>query len=151
MRHVPKSSIGVLIADDSAAICKLIVHLLQMERSVHLVGVAGTLEGALHLAVEYTPDILLLDLHLEELDLRNPQRVRIGLLSCVRHIIGMSTRSDEQERQLAQSYGAAHLIDKFWLSEQLIPSVIGCATTKRPLPPHRQHHHREQQETRFAS
>ena len=151
MRHVPKSSIGVLVADDSTAICKLIVHLLQMERSIHLVGIAGTLEETLHLAAENTPDILLLDLHLDELDFRDPLRVKIGLLSCVRHIIGMSTRSDEQERQLAQSYGAAHLIDKFWLSEQLIPSIIGCAINKRPLPPHRQHYHREQQQTRFAS
>jgi len=148
MRHVPNSSIGVLIADDSAPICKLIAQLLQGVRSLHLVGVAGTLEETLYLAAEYTPDVLLLDLHLDGLLPQDPLRIKIGLLSCVRHVVAMSTRSDEQEQQLARSYGAVRLVDKFWLSEQLVASILGCAFTKRPLSPARHHH---QQLGRFAS
>jgi chemotaxis response regulator CheB len=141
MRYVPKSSIGVLVADDSATICKLIVQLMQKEPSIHIVGVAGTLDETLHLAVECTPDVLLLDLHLDELALHDPLRVKIALLSCVRHIVAMSTRTDEQERQLAQSYGAARVIDKFWLSEQLIASILGCGFGRRPLMPPRPRPH----------
>jgi DNA-binding response OmpR family regulator len=132
MRSVPKSSIGILIADDSAAICKLIVQLLQREPSIHIVGVAATVGEALHLAMEYTPDILLLDLHLDELAAHDPLRLRVGFLSAVRHIVGMSTRTDEQERLLARSYGAVRLVNKFWLSEQLVPSILGCGFLKRP-------------------
>lgn len=149
MRFVPKSSIGILIADDSTTICKLIVQLLQKERSVHLVGVAGTLDDALHLAAEYTPDVLLLDLHLDDLIAHDPLRIKVAFLSCVRHVIAMSTRSDEQERQLAQTYGAARLVDKFWLSEQLVASILGCGFGKRPLMPLRQRSH--QHLSRFAS
>ena len=149
MRYVPRCSIGVLVADDSTTICKLIVQLLRKERSIHIVGVAGTLDETLHLAVEYTPDVLLLDLHLDELAIHDPLRVKIALLSCVRHIIAMSTRTDEQEHQLAQSYGAARVVDKFWLSEQLVSSILGCGFGKRPLMPPR--HRLHQPLSRFAS
>jgi DNA-binding NarL/FixJ family response regulator len=133
MRPISKSSIGVLIADDSTAFCRLIVQMLQRERSVHIVGAAGSVEDALHLAVEYTPDVLLLDLYLDDLADRDPLTVRIGFLSCVRHIIAMSTRTDEEERQFAQLYGATRLLDKFWLSERLVPSILGCGFAKRPM------------------
>lgn len=149
MPSVTKSSIGVLIADDSAPVCKLIVHLLQRQRSTHIVGVAANLEDALHLAVEYTPDVLLLDLHLDDLAGRDPLSVRIGFLSSVRHIIAMSTRSDEEERQFAQVYGAARLIDKFFLSEQLIPTILSCSRPKRPLAPAQSR--RPTPQSRFAS
>jgi len=49
MRPIPKSSIGVSIADDSSAVCKLIAHLLQRESSIHIVGVAELAELALFL------------------------------------------------------------------------------------------------------
>jgi|HubBroStandDraft_6_1064221.scaffolds.fasta_scaffold616812_1 DNA-binding NarL/FixJ family response regulator len=144
MRPIPKPSIGVLIADDSAAVCKLITHLLQRERSTHIVGVAGNLEVALHLAVEYTPDVLLLDLHLDDLVGHDPLSVKIGFLSSVRHIVAMSTRSDDEERQFAQLYGASRLVDKFFLSEQLISTILSCGRPERPLaatPPRRRQHH----------
>ena len=133
MRPIPKSSIGVLIADDSAAFCRLIATLLQAERSIHIVGIAGNLEDALHFAVEYTPDVLLLDLHLEDLAGHDPLVVKLGFLSCTRHIVAMSTRTDDEERQFAQLYGAARLVDKFVLSEQLIPSIRSCGQPKRLL------------------
>ncbi|HEX3120354.1 MAG TPA: response regulator [Candidatus Acidoferrum sp.] len=133
MRPVSKSSIGVLIADDSAAFCRLIATLLQSESSTHIVGIAGNLDDALHFAVEYTPDVLLLDLHLDDLAGHDSLSVKIGFLSCMRNIIAMSTRTDEEERQFAQLYGASHLIDKFFLSEQLIPTIRSCGQRKRPL------------------
>jgi two-component system, NarL family, response regulator DegU len=133
MRPISKSSIGVLIADDSPGFCRVIATLLQNERSTHIVGVVGNMEDALHLAVEYTPDVLLLDLHLEDLGGRDPLSVKIGFLSCVRHIVAMSTRCDEEELQFSQLYGAARLVDKFFLSEQLIPSLRSCGQPKRPL------------------
>jgi two-component system, NarL family, response regulator DegU len=150
MRFVPKSSIGVLIADDSAAFCRLIATMLQAERSAHIVGVAGNLEDALHLAVEYTPDVLLLDLHLDDLAGHDPQSVKIGFLSCVRNIIAMSTRTDDEESQFSQLYGASRLIDKFFLSEQLIPSIRSCGPPKRPLAL-RQSRRQAPPLTRFAS
>jgi DNA-binding NarL/FixJ family response regulator len=135
MRPIPKSSIGILIADDSVAICRLIAQLLRRERSIHIVGVAGTAEGALHLAAECSPDILLLDLHLDELPARDPISVRVGFLSCVRHIIALSTRTDEREHQLARNYGATRIINKFWLSEELVPSILSCGSSTRSIKP----------------
>jgi hypothetical protein len=43
----------------------------------------------------------------------------------------MSTRSDDEERQLAQSYGATALVDKFFLSERLAGSILGCGSRKQ--------------------
>src|ERR1700760_708549 len=97
MSSGPNSTIGLLVADDSSAICRLIVQLLSSERSIHFVGIASTLEDTLHLAAASPPDVLLLDLHLDDLLPQNPLAVKIGLLSCVRHIVAMSTRCDEQE------------------------------------------------------
>jgi DNA-binding response OmpR family regulator len=150
MRPISKSSIGVLIADDSAAFCRLIATMLQSESSTHIVAIAGNLDDALHFGVEYTPDVLLLDLHLDDLAGHDPLSVKIAFLSCVRNIIAMSTRTDEEERQFAQLYGASRLVDKFFLSEQLIPTIRSCAQPKRPLsatPPRRQ----RQAPTRWAS
>jgi DNA-binding response OmpR family regulator len=150
MRPISKSSIGVLIADDSAAFCRLIATMLQSESSTHIVAIAGNLDDALHFGVEYTPDVLLLDLHLDDLAGHDPLSVKIAFLSCVRNIIAMSTRTDEEERQFAQLYGASRLVDKFFLSEQLIPTIRRCAQPKRPLsatPPRRQ----RQAPTRWAS
>jgi DNA-binding NarL/FixJ family response regulator len=140
MRPTSQSSIGVLIADDSAAICRLIAHLLQIERSIHIVGVAGTLEKAVHLAVKYSPDVLLLDLHLDDLAGHDPLSVKIGFFTCVRHVIAMSTRTDEEERQFAQVYGSPGLVDKFALAEQLVPAIQACAYPNHhtaPRPPRR--------------
>ncbi len=97
MRPISKSSIGVLIADDSAAFCRLIATMLQSESSTHIVAIAGNLDDALHFGVEYTPDVLLLDLHLDDLAGHDPLSVKIAFLSCVRNIIAMSTRTDEEE------------------------------------------------------
>jgi DNA-binding NarL/FixJ family response regulator len=142
MRSIPKSSLRVLIADDSVTICKLIAQLLNRERSVHIVGVAATAEGALHLAARWTPDILLLDLHLDELPAHDPISVRVGFLSCVRHIIALSTRTDEREQQLARSYGATRIVNKFWLSEELVPSIVSFECSARLIKPtHKPAHH----------
>jgi DNA-binding NarL/FixJ family response regulator len=150
MRYVQRYSIGVLIVDDSAAFCRLIATLLQTEHSTHIVGIAGNLEDALHFAVEYTPDVLLLDLHLDDLVGHDPLSVKIGFLSCVRHVIAMSTRADEEERQFAQVYGASRLIDKFFLSEQLIPTIHSCGHPKRPLIP-KPTRRQPPEQNRFAS
>ncbi len=135
MPFVPNSSIGVLIADDSAAFCRLIARMLQVERSTHIVGIAGNLEDALHLAIEHTPDVLLLDLHLDDLAGHDPLSVKIAFYGCVRHVVAMSTRTDDEERQFAQVYGSALLIDKFFLSEQLVPCIQACAPLNHPSGP----------------
>lgn len=135
MRPVPKSSTGVLIVDDNVPFCRIMAHLLRAEPSTHIVGIAGKLDDALHFALQYTPDVLLLDLHMTDLAGRDPISVRLGLFSCVRHIIALSTRTDEEERQFAQLYGASHLVDKSFLSEQLVPSVLSCRHLNRELSP----------------
>jgi CheY-like chemotaxis protein len=134
MGYISKSSIGVLIVDDSIAFCRLISQLVQADRSTHIVGIAGNLEDALQLATEYTPDVLLLDLHLDDLAGHDPLAIKIGLLSCVRHIVAMSTRADEEERQFAQVYGAGRLVNKFFLSEQLVPAILSRGKFKRGMP-----------------
>lgn len=133
MHFVPKTSVGVLIVDDSLAFCKLIARLLQLEPNTHIVGVAGNLDDALQIAVRHTPDVVLLDLHLDDLAGHDPQAIKLGFLSCARHMIAMSTRTDEEERLFAQLHGATGLIDKFFLSEQLIPTILYCRSPRQPL------------------
>ena len=134
MLSVPEAHIEVLVADGSPIMRKLVSQLLGQEPLIRVVGNAGTVNEALSLVADLAPDVMLLDLNLNELDEYPPSLIKIGFLSCVRHIVAMSTRQDAEEQSLARSYGAVQLLDKFWLAERLIPTIVGCNESfRKPL------------------
>jgi len=111
-----KKSVRILLVDDEVPIQKAVVPLLE-SRSYH-VDVAGTGAAALRLVVENTPDLIVLDLGLPDID-------GFTVLERVREwsdvpIIILSVRSREAEKVRALELGADDYVTKpFGMAEFL--------------------------------
>src|SRR5262245_58341218 len=62
------SKINVLVADDSKTARMLLVHLLETDPRIQVLGVVGTGQAALDFVLERKPDVVLMDLHMPGLD-----------------------------------------------------------------------------------
>src|SRR5262249_32182037 len=124
MNTVPDSPIHVLIADGSYMMRKLIRQLLEDEQQIKVIGDVDNLEDALSIAVDATPDVFLMDSLLQRINESPAVFIRLAFLSYARHILAMSTQTDQQETDRAASYGAVRLLDKFGLSEELVATIL---------------------------
>lgn len=61
-------SIGVLVVDDSKVLRMLLVHLLNSDPEIHVVGDVGNGEEALAFVQRQRPDVILMDIHMPRLD-----------------------------------------------------------------------------------
>jgi len=61
-----ENRIGVLLADDAAIIRRAVIHLLEEEPRVRVLGEAENLSQAVNLAMTLKPDVVLLDLHMPD-------------------------------------------------------------------------------------
>ena len=90
-----------------------IARLLKDEASIQLVGEAKGFAEAIKLAAALKPEIVLLDIHMnDELDFP-PDVVKDQLqLQEVKCVLAISVWSDEKAHDLAKSLGAKILLDK---------------------------------------
>jgi chemotaxis response regulator CheB len=114
--------VKVLIADDSIVMRAAIRRTLEEEPQIQVVGEASSFPETLQLLDELQPDVLVLDLHLPEERDFPPSVVEIHL-SAVR-TLAISFSNDLESKALADSYGAAALLDKMRLYSQIIPSIV---------------------------
>ena len=63
-----RTYVNVLLADDAAVIRSAVSRLLEAEPAIKLVGVAENFSQTLQMAASLRPDVVLLDLHMPELD-----------------------------------------------------------------------------------
>ncbi|GAC1670218.1 MAG: hypothetical protein NVS9B4_26220 [Candidatus Acidiferrum sp.] len=126
--------IKVLLADDSALIRKAIGRLLQQEPKIELIGEAADFAQTLTLAGELKPNVVLLDLHMPNVEGFTTLRVRNALMSSADSVLAISLRKDEETLALAEEFGATCLLDKMELADKLIPAIIRVsATEKHPI------------------
>ena len=111
----------VLIADDSELIRAAIRKRLEEESHIDIVGEASTFAETIQLIGDFKPDVLLLDLHLAEQRGFAPDMVKLQLGSVC--TIAVSFSYDADAKALAESYGAATLLDKMTLYTDVLPAI----------------------------
>jgi chemotaxis response regulator CheB len=117
-------AIKVLLADDSHAMLVAIRRVLHEESRIKIVGEARTFAEMMQMISDCKPEVLLLDLHLAEERHLTPEFVRSQLIS-VPCTLAVSFSNDDESQVLAESYGAAGLLDKMNLYHEMIPAIIG--------------------------
>jgi len=120
------SSIKLLLADDSKIIRRGICQLLATDMAIQVVGEAASFSQTIQMAQELNPRVVLMDLHMPDEREFTPQRVRTNLNRESR-LLAMSLRNDQDAQYLAESFGAAILLDKAELAKVLIPSIVRLA------------------------
>jgi chemotaxis response regulator CheB len=114
----------VLIADDSEIMRTAIRKPLQVESNIQVVGEASTFAETMQMIGAFKPDVLLLDLHMPEKRDFTPELVKaqLGTLCTV----AVSFSNDSDSKALAESYGAATLLDKMSLYSDMLPAIQWC-------------------------
>ena len=118
--------IKVLLADDSEIMREAIKKLLADEPRIHIVGEASCFGTAMQSVADAKPDILLLDLHLPQ-KRELPAPIVRAQLNCIKYTLAISFANDEEAKSLAASYGAAALLDKMSLYNELLPTIMRLA------------------------
>jgi CheY-like chemotaxis protein len=79
------------------------------------------------MATAMRPDVVLLDLHMPDESVVEPESVKSQLRQCGSKVLAMSLSSrehDEAARALAESFGAVGLLDKTRFGDELIPAIL---------------------------
>ena len=116
-------SIKILLADDSAIVCRGIRQLLAGQTEIEIVAEAANFAQTIQLANDVKPQVIVLDLHMPDETNVTPQ----GLKSHLNHdsrLLAISFSNDEETKVLAESFGAAALLDKTELASTLIPTIL---------------------------
>jgi two-component system nitrate/nitrite response regulator NarL len=120
------SPIQVLIADDSQVIRRAIRLLLQTE-SISIIGELASFAELVATLKSMKPDVVLLDLHMpgeEEADIVKEHTHG----SC---LIAISLFDDAETQFLAESFGAARLLNKSTLATTLVDAIHECTSKAR--------------------
>src|ERR1700726_2507278 len=97
----------VLIADDSEIMRTAIRKLLQGESNIRVVGEASTFAETMQRIGDFTPELV---------------KAQLGTVCTV----AVSFSNDSDSKALAESYGAATLLDKMSLYNDMLPAIQRC-------------------------
>jgi chemotaxis response regulator CheB len=111
----------VLIADESEVMRTAIRKTLEEQSNINIVGEASTFAETRQKIVDLKPDVLLLDLHLPEKWAFAPALVKAQLGTVC--TLATSLSNETEAKALAQSYGAATLLDKMTLYTDMVPAI----------------------------
>ena|ERR1700730_9533448 len=115
--------IKVLLADDKEIMRRAIRSLLQAQSEVEVVGEAADLAQTMQMANDLKPQVIVMDLHMPNETQVTPLDVKSHLNHGSR-LVAISIWNDGQTKALAESYGAASLLDKMELGKKLIPTIM---------------------------
>jgi len=116
--------VQMLIADDSEAMRTAIRKTLEEESNINIVGEASTFADTRQKIVDLKPDVLLLDLRLPQKWACAPALVKAQLGTVC--TLATSLSNETEAKALAQSYGAATLLDKMTLYTDMVPAIRRC-------------------------
>jgi len=111
--------VRVFLAEDAEKMRKAIRILLSDRKDITIVGEAATFSEAIQKAAELQPDVIILDLHMTE-----------GEKECLPagpKVLAISFANDDEAKTSADRLGAAKLLDKMVLADELIPTILELA------------------------
>jgi two-component system response regulator DevR len=116
-------NIRVLLADSSHIMRHAIMRLLNDEPTIELVGEAASFAETLDVTPALKPHVLLLDPHMPDESEYSAASVKAKLLVSADCVLAISFWNDAEAEELAETLGAAVLLDKSHLYTQLIPTI----------------------------
>jgi two-component system, chemotaxis family, protein-glutamate methylesterase/glutaminase len=118
-----RQAIKMLLADDSKIVRDSIRQLLSSQNEIEIVAEAAGFSQTIRLANNLNPSIIVMDLHMSDENCISPQQLRYNL-NPGPQLLAMSLWNDKDTESLAQSFGAAVLLDKVNLASTLIPTIV---------------------------
>jgi chemotaxis response regulator CheB len=115
----------VLLADDSKELRQAIRRRFEGQSEITLVGEACDFSEAVRLAEQFHPDVVLLDLRMNDSHGLDALAASPKLISSGATIIAISFSIDDDAKALAEQIGAVKLLDKLSLYTELIPTILG--------------------------
>ena len=112
--------VRVFLAEDSEPVRKAIRILLSGCKDIKVVGEATTFSEAIQKSAELQPDEIIFDLHMVD---GEKERLPVGP-----KLLAISFANDDETKALADTIGAAKLLDKMELANELIPAILELAT-----------------------
>ena len=117
--------VKVFLADDTEIMRKAIRTLLSSRQDIAVIGEASNFRETIQKTAELHPDLIVFDAHLADENRITPTEVK-SLLNGAK-VLAISLSTDDETRELAASVGAVKLLDKLYLSDQLIPAILELA------------------------
>lgn len=131
-------SIKLLLLDGNDVVRAAISQLLIKELGIEIIGTATSFAEGLALTAALKPDVLLMDLHMQDERKYAPELVSSQIHLHTKCIVAMSLLNDGEAKALAESFGAHVLLDKMKLYSDLIPAIRqfcpGVDTPTIPVP-----------------
>lgn len=122
MTEVAEERIRVLIVDDFAETRENLRKLLQFESDIVVVGAAGSGQEAIAVASETKPDIVLMDINMEDMDGITATEAILSEVPFTQVII-LSVQSEQDYMRRAMMAGARDFMVKPPSSEELIATI----------------------------
>lgn len=127
--------IRVLLADDSDIMRKAILGTLAEDPRIQVLGEALTFAQTIELAHSLKPDVLLMDLHMNDEEAYPPELVRAKISADHCCVLAISVWNDDKAQALAKRFGAKTLLDKANLYTTLLPAIEKSCGTRHRKPP----------------
>ena len=123
-----------LLADDSELVRRAIRQLLSDEPQIALIGEATDFAQTIEMIHELQPHLVVLDLHMSGDTRISPPEFKTRVSSASTRVLAISVWNDDESQALAESFGAAKLLDKVNLGTHLIPAIFQLASASSELP-----------------
>jgi two-component system NarL family response regulator len=129
-----EAKIRILVADDHPIVRDGIVSIIEVEKDMRLVALAGDGMEAVELAKQHLPDIVLLDLRMPRLD-GLEVIAQIQSLQLPSKVIVLTTSESEQDVHLALKAGARSYLLKDTPRPMLLETIRKVHSGKTCIPP----------------
>lgn len=120
----PRSSIKILVVDDSQVIHKLIQKILEIE-GYSVCGTAVNGEQAVEMYTQHKPDIVTMDINMPVMDGAEATR-QIKTMEPDAKIIFLSSAVDKNTVEMANELGVKYLVEKPFEKDKLLEAIKAC-------------------------
>jgi chemotaxis response regulator CheB len=121
--------IKVLVADHTDLARRAVCALLESNPAIELVGEATDFPQTMQMTKDLKPQVVVMDLHMPADEGVSPPDMKALLKACASGLLAISIWNDNDTRALANTFGAASLLDKIDLGQTLVPAILRLAVS----------------------